>query len=352
MRTVTVGIPSHGRPAKLLACLDGLAQQIMAPMEVLVGLDGASEADVRAIGEEASAIEGLDLRAYPRSGYIPVRADLLRRARGEIFLSLNDDVLPTPDLIERHLEAHERSSCPAVVAGAAPWVAPASPTALDALVMRTGAVFHDPEQATPLDEASAYRRCFGLNMSFPVDAAREVGGFHELPHAYGYDDIETAWRLERRAGARIVAAPEAMVLHDHRLSAADLMRREYRLGRAAAAYARVSPEFCRELFRGDVLDADRLARWTRAVEEDAGDAGRSARAVRALEDQPASAVDGLTEALAAAWLPAKRWLWRRGVVEAAAGRPPEEVAVLDALFGDSAGVVIPAHAERAPIQTA
>jgi len=351
MTVVTVGIPSYGRAEKLRACLAGLARQT-ARARVIVGLDGGSEAEAASVREAARRF-GLDAEVFaaPRSGYIPVRAELLRRAGSGVFLSLNDDVLPAADLVERHLEAQGRAVGGVVAAGAAPWVEPEAATALDALVMRTGAVFGDPEQTTALGP-EGYRRCFGLNLSFPVEAALRAGGFHELPMTYGYDDLEMAWRLERRGGLSLVAAAGAVVRHDHRMSARDLMVREHRLGRAAAAYARAAPEFSRELFRGDVLEPERLARWARGLEEDVVDAGRSARAVRALEDVPASAAEGTLGALRAAWLPAKRWLWRRGLVEAAAGREADEAGAVELLIGAGGVVRVPAGARGAPIETA
>ena len=347
---VSIGIPSFGRPEKLLRCLEGLAAQTMAPAEVLVGLDGGSADEARAVLDASGLGGALGVLTFERSGYIPVRAALLRAAGGEVFLSMNDDVRPASELVERHIEAHERAGGCAVAAGAAPWTAREKPTAMDELVRRGELAFFDVEQRGPLDPARGWRRCYGLNMSMPTEAALRVGGFHDLPFEYGYDDIEMAWRLQRECGAAIVTAPGAAATHDHRYDARSLMRREYRLGRSAVAYARRSLGFVQELLGFSPLDPGRLGHFEGQIESEARDARRSAAAMLELDRAPGDGLsDAAIEAMACGWLPAKRWLWRRGVVDAAGGRPPAEGAALAELGAAGACGAIPADRSAAPI---
>lgn len=334
---ISVLIPSCSRPALLARSLRALAAQTHPPHEILVGLDGGTQdaaARARRIPFPANT---LDVRPYEKQGYIPIRADLLRRATGEIFLSLNDDAVAEPSLLERHAYHHRAAGRTAVVAGAAPWAPVAVPNALDALIMRGDLVFFDVDQRAPLRAEGAPRRCYGLNFSAPVAESLAAGGFHDLPHRYGYDDIEFAWRF-REGGGEIIAAPDARVVHHHRYDAEGLMRREYELGRAAFAYAGVSPRFMRDLLNVDLRDQDRLDRWRVVNTETHADAVRSAAVLRSLESEAWEISDSLLPALAGSWVPAKRWLWRCGVLDAAADGVADAAGAVQALGAGRVGV--------------
>lgn len=250
-------------------------------------------------------------------GLIALRHRMLNMAKGRVFLSINDDTYAEPGLLGEHLAAHAAGTR-RLVAGAARWKPVEQPTLFDDVVQRTGLVFFPP----PEGRAPGYRDCYGLNMSAPTALALEFGGFPDMRDAYGYDDTELAHRLQRRAGVEIVLAPGAAVVHDHRLTPADVLRREFLLGRSAWAYAGFNPEFARELFGRDVRSADELAYASRMVESERRDAARIERRFIELGEQPGGAhPQWMLETLADSWLLLKRYLWRWGLIDAAEGRP-------------------------------
>lgn len=316
---LSILIPTYGRPAKLRACLDALARQSDAgDFEIIVGVDGGdaglSDRDVPTPGGLAGRVR---FEAFPKIGYIAVRHRLLRQARGRIFLSMNDDAYAEPGLLSAHRAAHDAAGS-AIVAGTARWKSVDRPTLFDEIVQRTGLVFHPPRT----DRAPGYRDCYGLNFSAPVGLALEFGGFPDLHDAYGYDDIEFAHRLHHRAGAEIGYAPGAAVVHDHRFTPAEVLHREYRLGRSAWAYAGFNPEFARELFGRDVRSPDEVAYARRMVESEKRDADRIERRFIALAQHPGGEQSQrMLETLADSWLLLKRYLWRWGLIDAADERP-------------------------------
>lgn len=314
-------IPSHGRPEKLRVCLRGLCAQTTEPFEVIVGLDGGTDDDALALRSEfGAACPGLRVLALPKQGYIPVRARLLAEANGDLLLSLNDDVRVASGLVGAHEAAHEKHGGVCLVTGPAPWVTPESPSLFDRVVGESDLIFFDPEPAIGDDGTAPYRYCVGLNFSCPVAAAREVGGFHDLPDTYGYDDIELAFRFRERFGAPVIFARDAVIVHDHRYSPESVMRREYELGRAAWMYRRVSPAFCADLFRRDIADESELAFSREYVSRMRGDAERIERSFLRLGSLPADAADGrLMPVLAEHWIPLKRYLWRLGLLDEATG---------------------------------
>ena len=318
---LSVLIPTHARAEKLERCLRSLACQDNAPeFEVLVGVDGGSDdAQAMRIGVPAELRHRTRLIPFPKLGYIPVRGALLEQARAPLVLSLNDDVEASPVLLATHAGAHDGSA--RVVTGPAPFAPIDRPNLFDRLVAETGLIFFQPPASDGPFETD-YRNCFGLNMSFPREAALELGGFPDLEDAYGYDDIEIAWRFARRLNAPIVHHPGAALTHHHRFTPADLLRREYALGRGAAAYAGVSPEFTMELFGEDIREPAYHDRIAAAVELEHRDAARLEAHVLGYEQAPYESASGpALDALAAGWVTLKRYLWRWGVLDGAHGRP-------------------------------
>lgn len=320
--TLSVLIPSYGRPEKLRVCLEGLCRQSLPPAEVVVGLDGGTAGAAAALlASFGGRCPGLRVLALPKRGYIPTRARLLAEASAPVFLSLNDDVRVSEGLVEAHAAAHAGAGGVALVTGPAPWVEPRDATVFDRLVSRSDLIFFDPAGAVDDAGRVPYRYCVGLNFSCPTAAAREAGGFHDLPHAYGYDDIELAFRVGLRFGAPVLFAAGASVEHDHRYGPAEVMRREYSLGRAAWMYRRAHPEFAAALFGRDVAADEELAFCRETVRRTHGDAARIERRFLSWGETPAAGVpDALLPALAEHWIPLKRFLWRWGLLDEAEGR--------------------------------
>ena len=325
-------IPSHhARGRALRRCLASLWRQTRRPDEVLVVLDGGSEADAAALGRAWNSRFGDRLRVWtqPASGYLPARRTLVDRSRGRWLLSLNDDIELAPGCVAAHAEAHEAAPgetlvvtgpCLQLAASDAERVSPGRPAdLLDRLVAETGLVFFDAAAAAAAGELT-HRHVYGLNLSAPADAVRAVGGFADFPNTYGYDDLQLARKLERHAGARVRFAHGAAVSHRHRYDTDALFAREEALGRAAWRYAHADPAFTQELFHRDLRDAAELAYLRTAVDREAVDARRNLEAFAGICRQPADALpanSALLAALPGFWVPGKRWLWRRGVLSAA-----------------------------------
>ena len=109
---ISVLISSGGVPAKLSRCLDALAAQSLPSdrFEVLVSgeCDGVAPDACRRIATSGKSL-GAD------------RNLLIRAARNELLIFLAADVIPNPDLLERHAQSHEAlAGKPALIVGAAP----------------------------------------------------------------------------------------------------------------------------------------------------------------------------------------------------------------------------------------
>jgi glycosyltransferase involved in cell wall biosynthesis/GT2 family glycosyltransferase len=100
--TISVVVPSIGRPAYLELCLRALAAQTLPPLEIVVGVRDHHAATARVIRELAPSL-GVTLRSAPtsRSGQVASMTGALALCRGELVAITDDDAEPFPDWLER-----------------------------------------------------------------------------------------------------------------------------------------------------------------------------------------------------------------------------------------------------------
>ncbi len=334
---VSVIIPTHGRPEKVAACARALAVQTLEPSryEVLVGLDGPDEETVSAVRRAwGGAGPRLRVEVCERAGYSAVRNRLLERARGRVLVSMNDDVVPEPAFLATHLAEQEASAArgrPAIVVGNSPWKFHQPDRLIDRLIRDTSMVFfyHRMDASEP-GRDWGFRHAWGLNCSMPLDRVRQIGGWTAYPLAYGYEDIELAYRLRERYGMPVLYRPAALAEHDHRYEPKAYLEREFKLGQSAWLFAEEHRAFARELFGRDITSEDELSYCRAFVERERSMAARLIDSFQRLADIPASAVEGpdaaaLIDLLYEQHLLLKRWVWRSGVLAAAEGRHQDGV---------------------------
>lgn len=351
MPELSVLIPTHARPEKLGSCVGALLHQDLGAsrFEILIGIDGPARGEIEAIEARFERMGGRGgvgrpaCRVFelPRGGPAATRNALLARARGEITLLLNDDVVPDRAALGAHVAAQREllgAGRTAMVLGAAPWRVPEEDRLFDRLIRETSMVFFYDQMVGPRASDPGhdwgFRHAWTLNLSVPTAALREVGGFDaSLPGAC-FEDLECAWRVARRFGAPVLYRPEAVVTHDHVYEPLDYLAREVRLGHDAWLLARSSPACALEVFRRDVGSEEEVAACAEHIERERGRARELARSFVELAAMPARAVreQGAVAGIYQHHLPLKRWLWRVGLVAAARG---ESVAGLDlgALLG-------------------
>lgn len=339
---LTVIIPTRARAAKLAACIGALAEQTLGfdRFEVLIGIDGEESGETLAVRNAGHARLQCTIREFPRVGLAAVRNGLIEHARGRILLSMNDDVLAEPHMLEAHLTAHDRAGATkvATVVGDSPWRMQANdrPDRLwDRLVRETSLFFFYDQMPGAHDAAVegthdpgrdwGFRHAFGLNVSYPTRAVRAVGGYAVLPVKYGYEDVEIAWRLRERFGSQVAFEPAARGWHEHRYEPRDYLEREYKLGYAAWGFASACPGCARELFGRDVRSSEEVEYSRLYVANERKAAERGNEWFMKLGELPADAIGGpharaMVQLVYRQHLPMKRWLWRSGLVDAAAGR--------------------------------
>jgi serine acetyltransferase/GT2 family glycosyltransferase len=207
---LSVVIPTYERAERAARLVEELGRQTLLPeaFEVIV-VDDGSKVDPRPRIEAAKHAFRLVIERQENQGAAAARHRGVELASAEVVLFLDDDMIPSPRLLEEHLAVHAGTPR-AVVMGR---IASSRELARLPLFER----FH----ARNLEELSAALRATGRNpsgtevysgnLSLRRADYLAVGGFDRtLPRS---EDMELGFRLER-AGAAIRYCDAASSIHD------------------------------------------------------------------------------------------------------------------------------------------
>ncbi len=176
----------------------------------------------------------------PSEGAAAARNHGAAHARGRLLLFLDDDVEPTPPLIEAHVRAHQRrpgqvviGSYPPVLQGRADFIR---------IFVRTWweTKFHAMRQ---LGHRYTYRDLSSGNLSLEAELFARVGGFDSAFRSCGGEDYEFGVRLIK-AGVPFSFASDALGYHyEHEATDLDrLFERMRQEGHADMLIGRRHPE--------------------------------------------------------------------------------------------------------------
>lgn len=240
---LTVSLCTYQRREVLAECLEAFARQLLVPgtFELVVVDDGSSDGTAEWLDELELAVP-LCVVHQENRGLAAARNAGLELARGRLVLFVNDDTLPFPDCVERHLAAHARAGGPVCVLGT--FEQPAE--ALDNALMRH---LEGSTEVFAYSRLKAGERYDGLhlwtcNASAPLAAVRAAGAFDPSFRHYGCEDSDLGLRLER-AGLAVLYEPRARALHRHLLDLDALARRQRQVARAYVRLARKHPQVLR-----------------------------------------------------------------------------------------------------------
>jgi GT2 family glycosyltransferase len=241
---LSVVIPTYARCGSVRRTLEALSRQSLAPSEyeVVVAIDGSDDGTQQ-------MVEGLEvsyaLRAVwrPHAGRAAACNAGLRAASSELVVVLDDDMQPAPGFLAGHANAHVGAEDLGVMGAVpVPLDAQASPTA-----RYIGQKFNGHlENLARRDHRLHLRDFYTGNFSIRRATLLQVGLFDEAFTQYGNEDLELSVRL-RRAGVRLVYAPEALAYQAYTKDFAALARDTVAKGRTAVLLARKHPETLADL---------------------------------------------------------------------------------------------------------
>jgi GT2 family glycosyltransferase len=224
---LAVVIPTYGRAETIRELLAQLDFQTLAPerFEVVVVDDGTPIPIALEASEHAYS---LTLLRQPNAGPGAARNLALEHVRAPLTLILNDDAVPAPDLLEKHLAAHRTCAPKTALLGSFNFTARALRSPFVQLLQASNLLFDFPSlvHGRRLD----WQHFWTCNLSLPTQALREVGGFdaENFREAIA-EDVELGYRLSQR-GWRVEFRADLVCEHDHVLNARGFFERMVRLG--------------------------------------------------------------------------------------------------------------------------
>ena len=265
---LSVVIPTHDKVDLLRRTLAALRNQDPGPdrpWEIIVVDDGSSDGTARYLAGAAER-PGVPLRVVAPPGNVGrARARNLgaRAAAGHWILFLDDDIVAPAGLLRAHLDVLEAHPGHGTIG-----------RVVTAPELRDAAHFDylDSRGVGRLAAGPAPARFFVTqNAAVPRAAFLAVGGFDEAFSAYGFEDMEVAFRLEDEAGLRFLALPDPAPAHVHHHTLAQYLEKKVECGRHSLPHlARLHPHRLREMGLHHAVDvpgeagssaATRILRW-------------------------------------------------------------------------------------------
>lgn len=227
---VSVVVPSRGGAARLPILLDALVrQETDGGWELVVVLDGDVDGS-RAVLETYAPRLPLTIVELPENqGRSAALNAGFGRARGDVLIRCDDDLVPSVDYLTRHAGRHTGEATGVV--GLYRNVFPET-TYARVYGREWDARFRREAYAVPPDDAWRY---WAGNCSVSRETWEKVGPYDTEFRAYGYEDVDWGYRLAA-LGVPIVLDPGLET--EHRIAATTTAVRAQRAFYSGAARAR------------------------------------------------------------------------------------------------------------------
>lgn len=220
--TLSIVIPTYNRKPILKMALEAYGRQTARDsiLEILVVDDGSTDGTVDLVHECAQS-SPVPIRCLHQEnkGQGAARNHGIREARGELLLSVDDDIIPAPTMVEEHTAWHRRHPEPNfAVLGYVPWSPDVHPTPLMRWSIVAGPQFS--YGIMPLRTRLSFEHCYFGNTSLKLSFLRENGSFDEEFRGYGCEDWDLGFRLQQK-GLVMMYNPRAIGYHHKRMTFAD-----------------------------------------------------------------------------------------------------------------------------------
>jgi GT2 family glycosyltransferase len=236
---LSIIVPTYNRLDRLRRVLAALECQACPPIqaEVVVISDGSSDGTNEWLCAQAASTEARTWRLVPvlqaNGGVAAARNAGLAQATGELVLFVDDDVVPAPQLVARHLGTHSAEGQGVIVLG--PMLTPPD------FAMQPWVRWEQAMLAKQYGDmiaghwAPSARQFYTGNTSLARRYLLEAGGFD--PAFRRAEDVELAYRLADR-GLRFVFNPEAVGYHYAERSFSSWLQIPYTYGRNDVIFTR------------------------------------------------------------------------------------------------------------------
>ena len=212
-RDLCVVIPTRQRWDMVVRTLQALHRQTAGGFDIIIVADETEPPKEDLLGAR--------LILEPGTGVSHRRNLAARSTDKALLLLLGDDTIPEPDLIELHIQRHNRDPEPEVaILGSIDWHPEVAGSRILNWLDRSNLQF---DFSTIKNGVASWTHFYSSNLSIKRDFFLSVGGFDE-DFTFTYEDIDLGLRLNER-GLRMLYEPAARVRHHHVYDVAGLQRR-------------------------------------------------------------------------------------------------------------------------------
>jgi glycosyltransferase involved in cell wall biosynthesis len=204
-----VVIPTYNRVSRLRRVLEALTAQSLDParFEVVVVSDGSTDGTDDMMGRIQTPYS-LEYSVQDNAGPAAARNRGVAQASGQLVVFIDDDVVPGPKLVERHVQGHHDQPDDLVVIG--PMLSPSGYPASPYVRWEQAMLYGQYDAMRAGEYAPTYRHFYTGNVSLGRQLILDAGGFNERYRRA--EDVELAYRLQL-IGARFVFDDRAEGFH-------------------------------------------------------------------------------------------------------------------------------------------
>ncbi|HLI61611.1 MAG TPA: glycosyltransferase [Solirubrobacteraceae bacterium] len=239
--TVSVVVPTYERREQLPGLIDPILAD-PATTELIVVVDGSADGSIELLRERARSAPALVPVLIENRGEAEARLEGVRRARGELIVLLDDDVVPAPRLVSAHAARHAGAD-DLLVVGAMPVLESRS-----AAVRHYASAYEAHVARWRSGSQSVIRTLWAGNLSLRREAYLRIAAG---PTGSRYDyHADRVFGLQcEAAGLRAVFEPACAAVHHYERTLAGLARDARRQGAALVLLAREHPRRAAPLHR-------------------------------------------------------------------------------------------------------
>ncbi|MCP4427755.1 MAG: glycosyltransferase family 2 protein [Chloroflexi bacterium] len=224
---VSVILPTYNRLPQLKQVLNGLEKQTypLSKFEVVVVSDGSGDGTNEFLQMADTPLQLVSVMQV-NQGVAVARNEGVAHAQGDLVLFIDDDVVPTPQLIVEHLRLHDANTDDIVVLG--PMLTPLDSTLSPWTQWEQDMLVKQYEAMTAGEWEPTARQFYTGNSSLARRLILDCGGFD--PAFRRAEDVELAYRLDDR-GIRFLFNERAVGYHYVARSFGSWMATPYAYGR-------------------------------------------------------------------------------------------------------------------------
>jgi glycosyltransferase involved in cell wall biosynthesis len=230
---ITIIVPTHNRSELLKKTLDGFCEQAADELvwELIIVSDGSTDSTSQTVMGFQDRLP-LKYLWQAKRGVSSARNRGLREARSPIVLFLDDDVIPSPNLLAEHVRFHkEHPAVESALLGYITWYPDVVCTPFMRWYGEFGGLFGF--SLLKNDQIGDPRYLYTCNISFKTDFLRSNNGFNEALSVL--EDYELGYRLTR-CGMKMYFRRSALGYHNQSFTFDQACRRLERYSSGLTAF--------------------------------------------------------------------------------------------------------------------